>query len=120
LAEADSVVCVVGVPYASSIYTRVWPVVMRNLLEACAKSGARFVFADNPYMYGPQTRTLTEDTALTDYGQKPRIRAEITRLWQQAHKDGLVRAAAVRASDGRCAPPREQAGAGTLSAGPTA
>ena len=120
MAEADSVVCVVGVPYASSIYTRVWPVVMRNLLEACAKSGARFVFADNPYMYGPQTRTLTEDTALTDYGQKPRIRAEITRLWQQAHKDGLVRAAAVRASDGRCAPPREQAGAGTLSAGPTA
>lgn len=36
---------------------------------------------------------------LTDYGQKPRVRAEITDLWQQAHQAGRVRAAAVCASD---------------------
>jgi nucleoside-diphosphate-sugar epimerase len=99
LAGATTVVCAVGVPYVSAIYTRVWPVVMRNMLEACAKSGARFVFADNLYMYGPQTGPLTEDLRLTNYGRKPRVRAEITRLWQQAHNSGRVRAVAVRASD---------------------
>ena len=36
---------------------------------------------------------------LTNYGRKPRVRAEITRLWQQAHKNRDVRAVAVRASD---------------------
>ena len=98
-AGARTVICAVGVPYASSIYTRVWPIVMRNLLDACAHCGARFVFADNLYMYGPQTKPLTEDMPLTDFGQKPRARAEITRLWQEAHKSGRVLATAVRASD---------------------
>jgi nucleoside-diphosphate-sugar epimerase len=99
LVEVDTVVCAVGIPYVSEVYTRVWPIVMRNLLDATAKSSARFVFADNLYMYGPQTRPLKEDMPLTDYGQKPRVRAEITRLWQQAHHDGRVRAVAVRASN---------------------
>jgi nucleoside-diphosphate-sugar epimerase len=81
------------------MYERVWPIVMRNLLDACARSGARFVFADSLYMYGPQTRPLTEGMPLTDYGRKPRVRAAITRLWQQAHASGRVSAVAVRASD---------------------
>jgi nucleoside-diphosphate-sugar epimerase len=99
LAGVETVVCAAGVPYVSSIYVRVWPVVMANLLSASAKSGARFVFADTLYMYGPQSRPLTEDTPLTDFGRKPRVRAEITRLWQAAHETGAVRATAVRASD---------------------
>jgi nucleoside-diphosphate-sugar epimerase len=98
-ADVDIVVCAVGVPYRSDVYLRVWPIIMRNLLDASARCGARFVFADNLYMYGPQTRPLTEEMPLTDYGRKPRVRAEITRLWQKAHEDGLVRATAVRASD---------------------
>lgn len=98
-AGVDLVVCAAGIPYVSKIYTRVWPIVMRNLLDGCAKSGARFVFADNLYMYGPQRGVLTEDLPLTKYGRKPRVRAEITRLWQDAHKAGRVRATAVRASD---------------------
>jgi nucleoside-diphosphate-sugar epimerase len=96
---ARTVVCTVGVPYRSPIYTRIWPIVMRNLLDGCARSSARFIVADNLYMYGPQTEPLTEDMPLTDFGQKPRVRAEITRLWQQTHRSGRVRATAVRASD---------------------
>jgi nucleoside-diphosphate-sugar epimerase len=99
LAGCDTVVCAVGVPYVSKIYTTVWPVIMRSILQACAKTGARFIFADNLYMYGPQTRPLTEDMPVTDYGRKPRVRAEITRQWQEAHNSGKVRAVAVRASD---------------------
>ena len=99
LTDADAVVCALGVPYISQIYTRLWPMLMRNLLEACAKRPARFVFADNLYMYGPQTAPLTEDMPLTQFGRKPRVRAEITRLWQEAHALGRVPAVAVRASD---------------------
>jgi nucleoside-diphosphate-sugar epimerase len=81
------------------VFVRVWPVVMRNMLDACGASGARFVFADNLYMYGPQTEPLAEDMPLTDYGAKPRARAEITRIWRDAHTSGRVKACAVRAAD---------------------
>ena len=72
---------------------------MANLLEGCSHSGARLVFADNLYMYGPQTHPLTEDMPLTTYGRKPALRAAITRQWKSEHDAGRVRAVAVRASD---------------------
>jgi nucleoside-diphosphate-sugar epimerase len=50
-------------------------------------------------MYGPQIRPLTEEMSLTNYGRKPALRAEITKLWKSAHDSGRVRAIAVRASD---------------------
>jgi nucleoside-diphosphate-sugar epimerase len=96
---AGTVVCAVGLPYRSAVFTQIWPLVMRNMLEASARTEARFVFADNLYMYGPQTATLREDMPLTGYGAKPRARAEITKLWQEAHAAGRARACAVRASD---------------------
>lgn len=98
-ADVSAIVCCIGVPYVSAIYERVRPVAMENLLEACAVSGARFIFADSLYMYGPQTQPLTEDLPLTRFGVKPRVRAEVTRLWRNAHDGARVQAVAVRASD---------------------
>jgi nucleoside-diphosphate-sugar epimerase len=98
-AGVDTVVCCLGFPYDSTLWKRVWPVAMANILEGCAASGARLVFCDNLYMYGPQTKPLTEDMPLTTYGRKPAIRAEITRMWLAAHQAGRVRTVAVRAPD---------------------
>ncbi len=98
-AGVDTVVCCIGFPYDSALWRTAWPKAIENLIEGCALSGARLVFADNLYMYGPQSKPLTEDTALTGYGRKPALRAEITRLWQSAHEAGRLRAVAVRAPD---------------------
>jgi nucleoside-diphosphate-sugar epimerase len=77
-AGVGAVACCIGLPYDSALWARAWPRAMSNLIDGCAASGARLVFADNLYMYGPQTRPLTEDMPLTSYGKKPRVRAEIT------------------------------------------
>lgn len=98
-AAREIAVCTVGFPYSARIWQRAWPAAMNAMLSACDEAGARFVFADNLYIYGPVTAPLTETMPLTSYGQKPRIRAEITRLWQDAHAAGRVKAVAVRASD---------------------
>jgi nucleoside-diphosphate-sugar epimerase len=98
-AGSDAVICCIGFPYDSRVWEKAWPKAMDNMLAACAKAQARFVFADNLYMYGPQDRPLTEDMPLTAYGRKPKVRAGITRDWQRAHRDGLVQAVAVRGSD---------------------
>jgi nucleoside-diphosphate-sugar epimerase len=98
-AASEAVICCLGFPYDSRIWQKTWPTAMSNLLAACEKAKARFIFADNLYMYGPQTAPLTEDMPLTEFGRKPKLRAEITRLWQEAHAQGRVQAVAVRASD---------------------
>lgn len=95
----EAVICATGLPYTVKAFSEDWPVVMTHLLTGCAASGARFVFADNLYMYGPQTAPLREDMPLTTFGGKPKARADLTRIWQEAHAAGRVRATAVRASD---------------------
>ena len=95
----DVAICAVGFPYDWRLWERAWPATISALLSTCEQTGARFVFADNLYMAGPQTVPLTEDLPLTNYGHKPRIRAGLTRMWQTAHDSGRVRAVAVRASD---------------------
>jgi nucleoside-diphosphate-sugar epimerase len=99
VAGAAQVVCAVGVPYSGRAFLDLWPRIARNLCDACAASGARLLFADSLYMYGPQTAPLHEEMPLTDVGQKPRARAMATRIWQAAVAAGRLRAASVRASD---------------------
>ena len=76
-----------------------WPPLMAGMIAGAEAAAARFVFMDNLYMYGPVDGPLREDLPLTDYGKKPAIRAKLTRMWQEAHAAGRLRAVAVRASD---------------------
>lgn len=98
-AGAEAIICALGLPYFAKLWETGWPTAMANLLSACETNGARLVFADNLYLYGPQNRPLTEDLPPVDYGIKPRARAAVTRLWQAAHAAGRVQVAAVRSPD---------------------
>lgn len=94
---AAQAVMAVGFPYDSKLWKTVWPRAMSNIVEGCAKAGARLVFIDNLYQLGPQTEPRTEDMPLTARGEKPVILAEVTRLWQAA--SSRVRVAALRCTD---------------------
>jgi nucleoside-diphosphate-sugar epimerase len=96
-AGASVVYSCVGLSYQG--WPEKWPPMMAGMLDGAEAAEARFVFMDNCYMYGPVTVPMTEDLPLTNYGNKPATRAKITRMWQQAHQDGRVEAASVRASD---------------------
>lgn len=98
-AQADTVVSTVGLPYRPNVWAQDWPIYMRHMIQAVEACGARFVFADNLYMYGPQTEPLREDMTMRGMGEKPAIRAQITREWMKAHEDERIRAVAVRASN---------------------
>jgi nucleoside-diphosphate-sugar epimerase len=96
-ADANIVYSCVGLSYQG--WPEKWPPMMAGMLDGAAAAGARFVFMDNCYMYGPVDVPMTEDLPLTDYGNKPATRSKITRMWQEADQAGRVEAAAVRASD---------------------
>lgn len=99
VAGASQVVLAIGFPYVGAIWKDAWPRTMSYFLDACAEAGARLVFFDNLYMYGPRREPLTPATPLADYGVKPAARAAATRLWLQASAAGRVKVAALRAPD---------------------
>jgi nucleoside-diphosphate-sugar epimerase len=92
-------VVTIGFPYSGVLWRDVWPRAISNFVAACKATGARMVFMDDLYMYGPQTTPLTETMALSYYGLKPAARSAATRVWMAAAAAGEARVAALRAPD---------------------
>ena len=87
---------------ASAPYHR-WPEllppIMRGVLDGAASTGARIVYADNLYAYGPVKGPLTEDLPAHAPGPNGRVRANLADQLMGAHAAGTVRATIGRASD---------------------
>src|ERR1700733_13213937 len=92
-------VVTIGFPYSGIVWRDVWPNAISNFVAACKATGARMVFIDNLYMYGPQTTPLIETMALSYRGLKPGARSAATRVWMAAATAGEARVAALRPPD---------------------
>ena len=83
-------------------YTR-WPQdfppITAAVAEAAEGAGAKLVFADNLYMYGPPDGPLREDSPVRPRGRKGRVRAEMAADLLGRHASGRLRVAIGRASD---------------------
>jgi len=74
---SDIVYLTAGLPMDTRLWVEQWPVIMTNVIDACAAYGARLVFFDNTYMYPQTDAPQTEDTEFQPYGEKGRVRAAI-------------------------------------------
>lgn len=87
---------------ASAPYDR-WPELlpplMHGVIAGAAASGARIVYADNLYAYGPVDGPLTEDLPSRATGPNGRVRAALADALMEADGAGTVRATIGRASD---------------------
>jgi len=61
--------------------------------------GAKLVFGDNLYMYGPVSGPMREDMLYKATGRKGRTRAQMAETLIAAHRSGKVRATIGRASN---------------------
>jgi nucleoside-diphosphate-sugar epimerase len=85
-------------PYTQ--WPELFPVLNQSILDGVAPSGAKLVFGDNLYMYGPTGGTpIREDTPYAATGRKGRTRAAIADTLLDAHRAGKVRVTIGRASD---------------------
>ena len=96
---AGQLVVAVGFAYSGVVWREAWPKAMANFVAACKATGARMVFIDNLYMYGPQSRPLVETMPLSDTGWKPAARSAATRIWMDAAAKGEALVTALRAPD---------------------
>ena len=87
---------------ASAPYHR-WPELLppllRGVIAGATATGARVVYADNLYAYGPVDRPLTEDLPSRATGPNGRVRAALADELMESDAAGTVRATIGRASD---------------------
>lgn len=66
-----------GLPMDTKMWAEQWPIIMANVIDACAVQGAKLVFFDNTYMYPQTAEPQTESPPFRPYGTKGRVRAVI-------------------------------------------
>jgi nucleoside-diphosphate-sugar epimerase len=106
-------------PYAK--WPELHPPLMQAVIDGASSTGAKLIFGDNLYAYGPVDGPLTEGLPQAATGPNGRTRARIAEELMRAHQAGRVRAAigrgpissghtpVSRPSATRCSPGRSRA-----------
>jgi nucleoside-diphosphate-sugar epimerase len=84
-------------PYAT--WPQTLPPLMDGIIAGAAAAGARLVYGDNLYCYGPVSGPLTEGLPYQATGPNGRVRAQLAETLLAAHERGTVRVTIGRASD---------------------
>lgn len=69
-----------GLPPDTKLWEQQFPTMLRNALDACRATGAKFAYFDNTYMYPQDDRLLTEETPFAPVGRKGKVRAAMARM----------------------------------------
>ncbi|MBV6648997.1 MAG: NAD-dependent epimerase/dehydratase family protein [Hoeflea sp.] len=98
---ADVVYNCVGLPYNSDLWTTGFPAISNALVTACEKVGAKIVYFDNVYLYGPAPLPVpfNEETPRIPPSQKGKARKTAVEIVMAAHRAGRVKATVGRAAD---------------------
>ncbi len=101
LKAATHIYVCVGLPYDSKIWEAQWPILIDNILAACTQAGAKLIFFDNMYMYGPPPLPVPfdETTPQTPVTRKGKIRKQIADTVLTAHNNSLIQAVIARSAD---------------------
>jgi nucleoside-diphosphate-sugar epimerase len=75
------------------------PPMMKAVIAGAETSGAKVVYGDNLYMYGPVTGLITPDLSSKATGKKGVVRAQLALDLMNVHRSGRIRATIGRASD---------------------
>jgi len=95
--DATVVYNCVNAPYTE--WATLFPPMHAAILQGAAAANAKLVVAENLYMYGPVSGSITEALPFHPTTRKGRVRAKMAEDLMAAHHSGIVRATSGRASD---------------------
>jgi nucleoside-diphosphate-sugar epimerase len=96
---SEMVYLTVGIQYSAKIWAEQWPVIMRNVVDACIAEKAKLVFFDNVYAYGKVEGVMTEETPYNPCSKKGKIRLQVINMMMDEVKKGNLEALIARAPD---------------------
>lgn len=88
-----------GLPISSDLWEEQFPLILRNVVDACKINGTKLVFFDNTYMYPQDDRLLTEDTIFEPVGRKGEVRKQMAEMVLREIKSGALEAVICRAPE---------------------
>lgn len=80
-------------------WARDFPTLLAGAIAGASAADAKFIFADNLYMYPPTSAPMTEETPWQPVTRKGAVRKQLDETLLEAHRTGQVRAVIGRASD---------------------
>lgn len=99
ISGSDVVLLTVGLQYNAKVWATEWPIIMRNVIDACKATGAKLIFFDNAYMYGKTEGVITETSPYKSVSKKGKIRAKIAQMLEKEMQEGSLKAMIARAVD---------------------
>lgn len=96
---SDVMYLILGLPYDAKVWLEGFPRAVSHAVEAARRVGARLVYFDNVYMYGPVQGVMTEDTPDNPTTQKGLARARAARVLMEAVEKGAIRGLIARSAD---------------------
>jgi len=99
VAGSEIVYLTAGLKYSTKIWQEQWPLIMRNVIEACIKHKSKLVFFDNVYLYGKVNGWMTESTPANPCSKKGEVRQVIAGMLLNEITKGSLTAMIVRAAD---------------------
>lgn len=96
---SDVVYLTAGIQYNAKLWAVQWPVIMRNVIDACIEQKAKLVFFDNVYSYGKVDGWMTEETPYNPCSKKGKIRLGVINMMMDEVKKGKLQALIARAAD---------------------
>jgi len=88
-----------GLPISSDLWEKEFPLILRNVIDACKINKTKLVFFDNTYMYPQDDRVLTEETAFAPVGRKGRVRREMAEMLLKEMESGELEGVICRAPE---------------------
>jgi len=88
-----------GLPISSELWEKQFPLITKNVVEACKINGTKLVFFDNTYMYPQDDRELTESSTFDPVGRKGKVRMEMAKMLLNEIKKGELEIAICRAPE---------------------
>jgi nucleoside-diphosphate-sugar epimerase len=88
-----------GIQYDIKIWRRDWPVIIKNVIDACKKHKSKLVFFDNVYSYGKVDGWMTEESPIKPDSEKGKVRAELNKTILNEVEQGKLKAIIVKAAD---------------------
>ncbi len=88
-----------GLPYKIKTWQSQWPIIIKNVIDACKTHNAKLVFFDNVYSYGHVNGWMTENTVMNPSSKKGAVRKKIAEMVMDEVGRGNFKAIIARAAD---------------------
>ena len=97
---SEIVYLTVGLKYSIKVWQNTWPVIVKNVIDACVKHKSKLVFFDNIYMYDKDyLNPMNEETPINPPSKKGIVRAKIAQMVLNAGKEQGLQVLIARAAD---------------------